>query len=709
MSCCGKPQQFPWFGPAVRSPLLGAGTGQFRSLVPPNFPALPLLARGRSMASALGAVTGQRIPGPEFGTAPLPTDANSLYQALQLAIQRGLPQATIDNLTRRLREASAREGLPAPSAPLQGPPPPDYAAVLASFRETLRRLEQEQDPSAIDLAYNLSSRLWERGYQDESRVLREAADRVRLRQAQPAPPPATPGPPLGTRGQLPPAVVERFLRVRNPSYPATAVEIQALIREIQSYGRPGADFSSEIGVLLQRLRDVGGALAATPTRPPPDPLSYADLPPGGPKTGQSFFRTYGRGADPRAARSVEYCIAPEGCAALASTGARAGTIPVGAAVMVLERRGGLTRVRSSELEGWVPAASLGAAPPAGGFIQNYPYSSATPPAASSSDPSMPVTVRCNRAECTAYAPDFSPRDALAYDTRVTYTPDKAALGPNGEEHLVPGGDGNMKMVFGTLEDGQGVWVNPQDLTSLAATTTGQILPSPRTGQLGSSVLRRLLDAGTIAAAWADPSALERVITALRQIDAGLARAVNAQQARAELRDVLDSVQARIAQLRGAAGPSTGQRSQPFQAAPGARFTCTAPRGCKILPLFMIDPAQTKRWSNTELEDLSRLIGPGAALEVIGRSVEVDRVGGRWQKGVFIPTKVDGRDVTHFIPYPPAGFTNPRTFVMVRHTYPDGSHYDGWLEDYHFAPSGPAVPGAQTGRLGWPFTAYVRGT
>ena len=123
-----------------------------------------------------------------------------------------------------------------------------------------------------------------------------------------------------------------------------------------------------------------------------------------------------------------------------------------------------------------------------------------------------------------------------------------------------------------------------------------------TGLSLAPFMNRFLDAGTIAAAWANPDALGRVLDTLRQIDAGLARATNAQGARNELRDVVSSIQARIAELRG--GVSTGQATEldenllggvvnaarPATPADLQRWAkrvdysarCTAPQGCSPL-------------------------------------------------------------------------------------------------------------------------------
>ena len=101
-----------------------------------------------------------------------------------------------------------------------------------------------------------------------------------------------------------------------------------------------------------------------------------------------------------------------------------------------------------------------------------------------------------------------------------------------------------------------------------------------------------------------------------------------------------------------------------------RFLGPGGQGCVILPLHFLNPARTTRWWVSEVTDIPRKIPRGAVVDVIGRTLRVDVIGGNDENGV---------PVVHFIPNPVGEFVNDHTFVMIRHRYPDGSFYDGWVD------------------------------
>lgn len=148
----------------------------------------------------------------------------------------------------------------------------------------------------------------------------------------------------------------------------------------------------------------------------------------------------------------------------------------------------------------------------------------------------------------ARVPNGTPLEILG-EADGTITVQGAPVGPRRWSHV------RFRGADGSIVEG---WMLPENVRAGGAGTgTGQFISRSRPNAVNTGqFLRRFLDAGTIAAAWTNPSALERVIGALQQVDAGLGRAVDAQQIRVELRDVTNNIQARIAQLRGV--PSTGQ-------------------------------------------------------------------------------------------------------------------------------------------------------
>ena len=130
--------------------------------------------------------------------------------------------------------------------PAPRPMPAEHADLLARYEQQIGR----PDPN---VAYEVSSELWNAGYKDESRRLRDAADRVRIaRLTQPEIPPQVNLPRGSTLSRLPQPVAAEYFRVSNVSYPATPQEIERLMRAIAAYGQ----FPTEQGVLARRLRDV---------------------------------------------------------------------------------------------------------------------------------------------------------------------------------------------------------------------------------------------------------------------------------------------------------------------------------------------------------------------------------------------------------------------------------------------------------------------
>lgn len=103
-----------------------------------------------------------------------------------------------------------------------------------------------------------------------------------------------------------------------------------------------------------------------------------------------------------------------------------------------------------------------------------------------------------------------------------------------------------------------------DVNNLSAPAPGgpPLVPPPGTGQILPSTANPFLNAGAITTAWTNPHVLERIVAALRHVDSALARATNAQAARSELRDVIGSINTRIAELRAGGGPvpTTGRWS-----------------------------------------------------------------------------------------------------------------------------------------------------
>lgn len=205
-------------------------------------------------------------------------------------------------------------------------------------------------------------------------------------------------------------------------------------------------------------------------------------------------------------------------------------------------------------------------------------------------------------------------------------------------------------------------------------------PGAATGQIiQSAIARRLLDAGTIAAAWTSPERLEQVIGALRQIDTGLARAQNAQGLRREVRDVTDSIQARIQELRGG-GAATGQirvlgrAAQRGAWAPGGLGTLGGFAARAENPFFVpptAAPAPTTATATVSCQSGSCLVRELAAID----DGTDQRTGTfRIPNGSVVEILGHATGVIRFSGLP----VGPQRWAHVRVRAADGAVHEGWM-------------------------------